>query len=670
MKLKPSRVKLKQKFVLLNAFLLIFSLLGLSTAIYFTQKEYILHQNEIRLESHLEDMKNLLDLQIKEKQQQVSSALDVARYLLKRDGEIQQIDSMNVSFKAVNQISREEQSVSLPLWKAGDLTLQNEFELVDQIMELTGQTATIFQKIEDGYLRISTNVRKLDGKRAVGTFIPNSSKVIQTIEQGETFKGRAFVVNAWYVTAYEPIYVNGEIQGILYVGVQEKDLAFLKDKFYSKSFWDSGYPYAFSGEGKMLIHPELEDEDLIELDVVQEMIAKQEGTLFTNWGSEYGKYDMVHEYTYYPFFNMILGIAVPRAELIDAPLGQLRMIVFGGFILALSISMLILYLYVHRQMKPLQNINERLKRIAKRVDVDTQQVRRTDEIGEINHSLNQLVSGSNELSDFAKSIGDGNFSSDFSAIGEDDTLGNALIQMRDNLQKVAQEDKKRAWSNEGFARFMNMMRNNQSDISEMAYKLLPELIKYMEANQGGIFIYEGETEHEGYLELVAMYAWDRIKTVDQKILVEKDAAEGLVGQAYLEKAPIYLTEVPEDFVRITSGLGDANPKCILIQPLIYNEQVYGVMEIASFNVFAEYQVEFIARLSESLASSIASLKVNQQTVRLLEETKTKTEEITSKEEELRQNMEEMQATNEEMRRKENDYLKKISGLEQQLKENA
>jgi methyl-accepting chemotaxis protein len=666
--MKLSHLKLKQKFILLNAFLLAVSLLSLSLVIYINQRAYILRQNEVRLQSHLEDMSNLLDLQIKEKQEQVNSALEVARHILQAQGEIVQSDTNLINFTAVNQISKEEQQIVLPAWRAGDIPLQHDFRIVDQIMQLTGQTATVFQKIDDGYLRISTNVRKLDGNRAVGTFIPNTSEVIQTIERGETYRGRAFVVNAWYVTAYEPIYVNGQIQGILYVGVQEKDLNFLKDKFYAKSFWENGYPYAFTGEGMMLIHSRLEDQDVSHEEAVEQMLSEKKGMLKAAWGGSDAEQEMVHVFTYYPFFNMILGIAVPNDELVEAPLNRLKAIVFGGFILALGLSMLILYLYINRQLSPLLSINHRLKLIARRKFVEPQEIRRTDEIGEINQSLNQLLTGTQEVSEFAGAIGKGDFSTEFKALGEDDILGNSLLQMRHNLQEVAREDKKRAWANEGFARFMGMMRNSQSDVQMMCNTILPELIRYLQANQGGIFIYEKNGERDGYLALTSMYAWNRMKTMEKKVYVEENFAEGIIGQAFLEKAAVYLTEVPDDFVRVTSGLGEANPTCILVQPLIYNENVYGVLEIASFREMAAHELDFIERLAESLASAIASLKVNQQTISLLDETRKQTEEITSKEEELRQNMEEMQATNEEMRRKEGEYLSVIEQLKSQLSE--
>ena len=148
------------------------------------------------------------------------------------------------------------------------------------------------------------------------------------------------------------------------------------------------------------------------------------------------------------------------------------------------------------------------------------------------------------------------------------------------------------------------------------------------------------------MSIKACYAWDRKKYIDQKIHI----GEGLAGQAWQEREMIYITDVPQNYVRITSGLGEANPSSILIVPLKINDQIFGVVELASFSLFKDFEIAFVQNIAESIASTISSVKVNAHTQFLLEESQQMTEQMRAQEEEMRQNMEELHATQEEMQR--------------------
>jgi GAF domain-containing protein len=119
-------------------------------------------------------------------------------------------------------------------------------------------------------------------------------------------------------------------------------------------------------------------------------------------------------------------------------------------------------------------------------------------------------------------------------------------------------------------------------------------------------------------------------------------------------------------VRITSGLGEATPTSLLIVPLLNNGAVEGLLELASFHPFLDFEIAFIRKLAENMASAIATLKVNEKTRRLLEQSQQQAEELRAQEEEIRQNMEEMSATHEEIQRKEVSYLRRIEELEAAL----
>ncbi|GAA5034053.1 hypothetical protein GCM10011506_27050 [Marivirga lumbricoides] len=273
-----------------------------------------------------------------------------------------------------------------------------------------------------------------------------------------------------------------------------------------------------------------------------------------------------------------------------------------------------------------------------------------DEIGEMAEAVDKLVYGLKETSYFAENIGSGKYDSEYQPLSEDDVLGNALIDMRGNLKRVAEEDKKRNWTTEGLAKFGDILRRNNDNISKLSDEIISNLVKYTNSNQGGLFIINSENDDDKYLELTACYAWDKKKYLEQRIY----EGEGLTGQAWLEAETIYMTEVPQDYVMITSGLGEANPNSLLIVPLKVNDEIYGVIELASFNKFEDHEREFVEKIAENIASTISSVKINETTSKLLRESREMTEQMRSQEEEMRQNMEELQATQEEMERSQRD----------------
>jgi PAS domain S-box-containing protein len=270
-----------------------------------------------------------------------------------------------------------------------------------------------------------------------------------------------------------------------------------------------------------------------------------------------------------------------------------------------------------------------------------------DEIGEMALATDSLVSGLRATSQFAESIGNGTYNTDFKPLSEHDVLGNALINMRNNLAKVADDDKKRNWATEGQAMFGEILRTNNSDLNKLSDEIVSNLVKYLKANQGALYIGdENDVDDEPTMSMKACYAWDKKKFLNQKIY----KGEGLAGQAWQEGDTVYLTDVPTNYVRITSGLGDSNPTSVLIVPLKVNDMIFGVVEIASFNMFQDFEIEFVQKIAESIASTISTVKINAKTHKLLEESQEMTEQMRAQEEEMRQNMEELQATQEEMQR--------------------
>ncbi|MDH5474437.1 MAG: GAF domain-containing protein [Cyclobacteriaceae bacterium] len=258
---------------------------------------------------------------------------------------------------------------------------------------------------------------------------------------------------------------------------------------------------------------------------------------------------------------------------------------------------------------------------------------------------------------FADTLSQGHLTAKYS-LESTDNLGESLMNMRDSLYEASKREEREKFINVGLARIGEILRTYVNNLDDLCDKVISELVTYVKANQGGIFIVNDENKKEKYLELISARAFERKKYIEKKIM----PGQGLVGQCYLEKSTILITDIPDQYVNITSGLGKANPRSILLIPLVNNDEIVGVIEFASFQIYTAIEIEFLEKVGESIASTVLSAKTNQSTIKLLNESDVMTEQLRAQEEEMRQNMEELQATQEEMNRAQNELKNKESNI--------
>ena len=262
------------------------------------------------------------------------------------------------------------------------------------------------------------------------------------------------------------------------------------------------------------------------------------------------------------------------------------------------------------------------------------------------------------IQEFTKKLIQEDFSHEFE-VSEDDSLGKSLLNLRDKLKSNKEneiirrkEDEQRNWTAEGLARFGDILRNDIDNIELLSFNVIKELTKYINATQGCFYILKDGESQDKYFDMSAFFAYDRKKFADKQV----KWGDGLIGTSALEKKSIYITDVPDDYVSVTSGLGYTNPKSILIVPLIKEEELFGVIEFASLNKIESYQLDFVEKVAENIASTLSMANINIKTSRLLEETKAQAEALASQEEEMRQNMEELQSTQEEATRQAERFI--------------
>ncbi|MBN2481635.1 MAG: PAS domain S-box protein [Bacteroidales bacterium] len=258
-----------------------------------------------------------------------------------------------------------------------------------------------------------------------------------------------------------------------------------------------------------------------------------------------------------------------------------------------------------------------------------------------------------QISKFIQDLIQEDFSADLQLTGENDILGLSLVNLRDTLRnnkedeiKRREEENRRNWLAEAMAHFGELLRNHVNDLERLSYQVLKDLTKYINAVQGGFYMLDDTDPANRFFTLTAFFAYDRRKFADQQI----KWGDGLIGTCAFEKKTIHIKKVPESYIRVTSGLGYTKPTSILLEPMLHENEVYGVLEFATLESFTEDHIKLIERVASNIGSTLATIKNNVHTARLLEDSKAQAQLLSSQEEEMRQNMEELKATQEEAAR--------------------
>ncbi len=369
------------------------------------------------------DIRHMVHAQDESVQQKVQSDLRVASYLLEqRGGLYTTTQSETVSWQASNQYTGQSKKIELPkmllgsTWLGQVRSMQETAPLVDQVQDLVGGTCTVFQRMNEAgdMLRVATNVEKKNGNRAIGTYIPatnpdgESNPVISTVMQGQTFYGRAYVVNAWYITAYKPIRNQlGEITGILYVGVKQENVDALRQGIESTQIGNKGYAFVLGGsgdhkgqyivsndgkrDGENILDAQTEDGTYFIREMIEKAKQAQGDTVFYSypWNGE----KKTAALTYYEPWDWVIGASVYNSfynsiekRIVDSVHSMtITTITFGAILILLMVA--VAYFLARSIVKP-------VKGIAKQLFAGSEQTANAS--GEIASSSQRLAEGASE----------------------------------------------------------------------------------------------------------------------------------------------------------------------------------------------------------------------------------------------------------------------------------
>ncbi len=350
-----------------------------------------------------------------------------------------------------------------------------------------------------------------------------------------------------------------------------------------------------------------------------------------------------------------LGISVPTQE-IYAQNQRAFFISILVALIGLALLSIVISILAKGITDPITRITGMLHKMSRgelsndmRVHLDTH-----DELADMGDTINKTLDSLIQKEHFAAQIGKGKLDAEIELMSEDDQLGKSLIEMRNDLKKAKQGDEsrqlideRRRWFAESLAKINELIRNNNHDIDKLCHNLIKEIVLAIDANQGGVFLLNETDTFDVRYDLAAAFAYNRHKLMKKSFAV----GEGLLGACVAEKEQVYLTQLPNEYLQITSGLGGANPNNLFIVPFIHENKVLGVIELASFKLMEDYQRELVLKVAESVASAISFAQTNSITQELLEQSKEQAEMMAAQEEEMRQNLEELRSTQEDAQRR-------------------
>jgi len=320
--------------------------------------------------------------------------------------------------------------------------------------------------------------------------------------------------------------------------------------------------------------------------------------------------------------------------------------IFG--IIAVSLIILIaivIFFLINNIERPINRIKLLLKSInsGNLTQKTKLNIKRTDNIGIISKEIILLQETLNNVSQFAEYLKEGKFE-ELENISTDSIIGKTLNEIQENLLSVekekkytVEENKKTQWFQNGIADFAKLLQQDFESTEDLASASVKKLVKHLEVEQGGIFILH-EKEDKNVLILEAAYAFDKKKILDAKF----EVGEGLVGKCAKELKTIKIDNLPEGYTFIGSGLGEDTPDTLLLVPMMFENILFGVIEIASLHNIPDYKINLLHGIGERIAAEISNIKTKLLTKTLAEDFKKQAEELALKEKEAEQTISQLQ----------------------------
>ncbi len=304
--------------------------------------------------------------------------------------------------------------------------------------------------------------------------------------------------------------------------------------------------------------------------------------------------------------------------------------------------LILCYYFISRYLKDRQISNDKLRRFPPMVKFAEKiavgefpaplPVDSNDEVGDLSASLNQMLSSFLAIVQQTKAIAEGNYNAEIAPRSDKDELVVAFSDMTRTLRESTAQNQRENWLRTSQSELNERLRGEQ-ELTALAQGIISYIASRLNAQVGAIYLSNEKQE----FRLLSSYAYTKRKNLSNEFKL----GEGIVGQAALEKKTILITNIPSDYIAITSGLGEAVPRNLIVVPLLYRDVVEGVIEIASFLEITDIHIDFLNQVAEGIAIAFNSTRSRTKIQQLLEESQVQSEELQAQQEELRQTNEEL-----------------------------
>jgi methyl-accepting chemotaxis protein len=646
--------------ILTGFFTVIFVVLAIVTI--HSQDKEMREKSYAQMDAAIENLRYRLETENRINQDKVSESMRLFVHLLRQTGQISQ-EKDSIGRQTTNLITGESSYERVPRWtiRGKDISMLNT--TIENIYSLTGTQSAVYQKISEGYLVVASNFDHSDRQLLTDIFIPNTSDVVPTVENGEIYTGNMTILKKQYVTAFFPLFINSRISGMISCmkrfGITKQTTDYVKKQILN----ESGYLFMVSKSADLHIHPEMSNMESLAAErmfnkIKQTSNEREISTVIYKMPEK--EYDVCQKSIYVKELDTYIGACCRTSELGLSMSVKFKIIAMFSFFWLISI--IILLLVNSMFFKLFSKLRDFVYQVAEGRLPQKHTSRLVSkiepmEVLEMEQLINDIVDKQHRRIDCIEKLSKGEFDSDTLIEKGKDFEGDMLLNLKDKLSVKESLDKTQKldiehndWINIGITKFIEILRFHGQERKVLAYNIISNLVKYVDAIQGAIYFTNEEDPKNIKLELSACYAYEKQKLIEQTFSVD----DGLLGRAYHESRVINITDLPPGYIRIVSGLGDAQPNNLIIVPLIFNQKISGMLELASFKLFEDYQVTFLTRIAESIASAISGLKISERTETLLQRSQEQSKLMKIQEVEMRRNLQEMRRLKEDAENKDSE----------------